>query len=196
MARCVLEACRQANLMVPEQVAVLAPDNDELAAEVITPPLSGIDMGWRHAGYHAADLLQRVFDGEDLRGFVHRVSPVGIVTRRSTDTLAIGDADVAAAVRAVRERACEEVSLDEVLRDVPASRRKLEMGFRRWLGRTINQERTRARIQRAQQLLRLCRNKPVIEVAVRTGFRSRSRFFEAFRKETGLTPSQFRQRQA
>ncbi|MFT5128011.1 MAG: LacI family transcriptional regulator [Rhodothermales bacterium] len=62
-ARHVLEACRLIGLRVPEDVAVIGVDNDELICELATPQLSSIEQGTKRLGYEAAALLDRLIDG-------------------------------------------------------------------------------------------------------------------------------------
>jgi LacI family transcriptional regulator len=116
-----------------------------------------------------------------------------VVASESSDTLAIEDAVIASAVREIRRRACEDVSIEQILETIPASRRKIEMGIRKSLGVTIQQEIIRHRMRRAQALLRHSRL-PVIDISVRCGFRSRSRFYELFRESTGMSPNDYRLR--
>ena len=60
----VLDACRQAELRVPEDVAVVGVDNDEFLCNLSIPPLSSVALGVERAGYEAAALLERLMAGE------------------------------------------------------------------------------------------------------------------------------------
>ena len=101
-ARHVLEACRSVGLRVPDDVAVVGVDNDEMICELTRPPLSSVEQGARRLGYRAAAMLDRLMSGGRPRQLKYRVEPVGVVTRRSTDALAVEDEDVADAVRFIR----------------------------------------------------------------------------------------------
>jgi LacI family transcriptional regulator len=79
----------------------------------------------------------------------------------------------------------------EVLRAVPAGRRRLEVAFRRALGRTIMQELRRIRVERARYML-TSTSLTMTEIALRCGFSSLTKFDAAFRREMGMTPSRFR----
>ena len=114
-ARHVLEACRTANLRVPEDVAVLGVDNDDIMCELTTPPLSSIEQGARSVGYQAAALLDRLMAGKTVRRLRRNVPPERVVTRCSTDILAIADSDVTAAIAYIREHACDPPSVQDVV---------------------------------------------------------------------------------
>jgi len=106
--------------------------------------------------------------------------------------LAIDDADVAYALRFIRENACRGINVSDVLSQVPLSRRALESRFRKTTGRTPHEEITRLRINRVKQLL--CEtNLTLTEIAARTGFRHDEYLSVAFKKIVGVPPSKFRQ---
>ena len=191
-ARHVLDACRRAGLAVPDEVAVVGVDNDTFLGDLTDPPLSSVAPDTRRTGYEAAALLDRLMSGrERQRGQAIFVEPLGVVTRRSTDVLALGDADVSAAVRFIREHACDGIAVKDVLEQVPLSRRVLEGRFRKLLGRTPHDEIARIRLERVRQLLRETRL-PLSDIAARSGFRTAEYLATAFRREFGTSPDAYR----
>jgi LacI family transcriptional regulator len=190
-AQQILDLCRELNLGVPEEVAVLGVDDDRLLCNLCTPPLSSVAPDSYRTGYVAAELLDRMLAGEAVSPRPHLIPPLGVVTRQSTDILAIEDADVAAALRLIREQAREGIDVGDVLRVIPVSRRVLETKFRKLVGRTPHEEILRVRLQRVRQLL-LQTDLPIAEVAVRAGFTHPEYLTVAFRRELGVTPSVFR----
>ena len=54
------ELCRIYELRVPEQIAIIGVDNDEVICELSNPPLSSIAISTQQAGYEAARLLDRL----------------------------------------------------------------------------------------------------------------------------------------
>ncbi len=184
--------CRNMNVAIPEQIAVLGSDNDTVICSMTQPPLSSVSLGAERVGYEAAALLDRMMAGEKPPAEGVCVEPEGIVTRQSTDILALDDADLARAVRTIREQACRGLRVDDVAEAVAISRRALEQRFRRALGRTPKEEITRVRLERAQQLLRQTAM-TIQRIAVTSGFRSVDYFDRAFRRQTGLTPRAYRQ---
>jgi LacI family transcriptional regulator len=193
MGRDIIIAARTAGIAVPEDIAVLGMDNDELVCELTSPPLSSIDDATSQKGYQAAALLRRLMDGEQEAGSPTIVPPVGVVIRQSTEILAVEQPRIAAALRYIRQFACEGIAIEDVLRHAPGSRRTLEREFRRVLGRTLQKEITRVRMERARQFLRET-DLSTIDIAERTAISSASQFSVVFKRETGLTPSRYRRR--
>jgi LacI family transcriptional regulator len=188
----VIEACNEAGIHVPEEVAVLSVGCDDLLCNLSRPALSSFDHGLFNVGYQAAALLDAQMNGRPFERQVV-VEPVGIFERQSTDTLAIGDAQIAQAVRFVRERAFDAIRVPDILRVVPISRRALEMGFRRWLGRSVHEEITRVRVERAKNLL-IRTDMAMPDIAAHCGFGSASQLSVTFRRELDITPGDFRNR--
>ncbi len=188
-----LDACRELDIAVPEEVAVIGVDNDRLLCNLADPPLSSVMSDPHRTGYEAAALLDRMMSGEIVEPEGFMIEPLGIETRRSTDILAIDDPQVAAAVRFIREHACDGIDVSDVLRHVPLSRRVLESRFRKILDRTPHQEITRLRIDRVKQLLAETKL-PLREIAIATGFRHVEYLTVLFKKEVGLAPSKYRRR--
>ena len=188
----VLEACRRTGLAVPEQVAVLGVDNDEVLCALSPPPLSSITLNPRRAGWEAAALLSLMMRGENVATEPRLIPPVGIETRQSTDILAVGDAKIAAALRYIREHACEGIRVSDVLRHCPMARRALEEKFRRFIGRTPRQEIQRVQLNRVKELL-VGTELPIGEIALRTGFEPEY-LSSVFRQEIKLAPTDYRRR--
>lgn len=188
----VLEACRRAGLAVPEAVAVLGVDNDEVLCALSPPPLSSVILNPRRAGWEAATLLSQLMKGEQVPAEPHLIPPVGIATRQSTDILAVPDEKVSVALRYIREHACEGIRVSDVLQHAPMARRALETRFQKLLGRTPHEEVLRVQLNRVKELL-VGTELPVWEIAGRTGF-GPEYLSVVFKKETGLAPSDYRKR--
>jgi LacI family transcriptional regulator len=188
----VLEACQLLGLQVPDQVAVLGVDNDELVCELANPPLSSVQPNARRSGYEAAALLARLMGGEKKAvAPTHQVQPVRVVERQSTDVVAVADVKVAAALKFIRLHACEGMDVGDVLRAVPMSRTRLEQKFKALLGHSPHRQLVQQRIARAKHLL--AESKIAIsEVAEQAGFDNASYLSVAFRRETGLSPFAYR----
>ncbi len=158
-----------------------------------SPPLSSIDHGAHQIGFEAASLLDRMLGGEKAPADPILIPPREVVVRQSTDTLAIADPSVVRAVEFIRTRACGEDDIDvpAVVRHARASRRTLEAAFRRVLGRTILQEISRVRVERAKDLL-VNTDLAMPEICERAGFSYPSRLSYVIKRETGLTPVEYR----
>jgi LacI family transcriptional regulator len=187
----VLEACKLAGLNVPEDVAVVGVDNDEVFCELADPPLSSIALNAETAGYRAAALLDVMMQGRERKRQQIVVEALGVVTRRSTDIVAVDDEDIAAAVQFIRRQHGRDISVDRVAETVAMSRRSLEKRFRDVIGRTILEEIQLTRLERAKELL-LETTYPISKVAEIAGFGSTGYFIQFFQKQVGKTPRKYR----
>lgn len=193
LGRELLDACRSVGLLVPEEVAVLGVDDEELLCELSDPPLSSIALNAHGAGLFAAELLARRMEGDCVPPTGHFVAPLGLVLRRSTDVLAIEDPVLARALHFIHHHACDGIRVDDVLRAVTVPRRALEARFRERLGRSPHQEILRARVERIRTLL-LRTDLSIAQIARRTGFRHVEYLTVAFKRALGCTPTVYRER--
>lgn len=193
-ARHVLEACQLRGWAVPDEIAVLGVDNDEVLCELCSPPLTSVQPNARRTGFEAAELLSRMMRGEKPGRMTRRVEPVRVVERQSTDTVAVADAKVAAAVRFIREHVGDGIDVGDVLRAVPMSRTLLERKFQAALGRSPHREILQQRIARARHLLAES-EVSIAVVAELAGFGDASYLSVVFRRETGESPRSYRIRQ-
>jgi len=190
-----LDACRRAGVAVPDEVAVIGVDNDEPLCDVSNPPLSSVWPGHAQVGYEAASLLANLMRGKKPPSHPVLVPPGQVVTRRSTEVLAVDDRAVAAALRIVREHACERIRVGEIAAQAGVSRSVLQRRFRALLGRTVQEELVQQRIKRAQQLL-VASGLPLADVAERAGFQHQEYMGAVFKSQLGITPAQFRKRRS
>ena len=186
-----LEICRQRGIAVPEEIAVIGQHNDELICSFCDPPLSSVLPDARRAGFEAAALLARMMRGRRLRARTIRIPALGVVTRQSTDVVAVQDPQLAAAVRFIRENACRGTGVPDVLRAVPMARTAFERRFRAHFGTSPYEAILRLRLQQARQLLATTRLS-VAEVAARAGFSSGEYLCVAFKKHGWPSPKSFR----
>jgi LacI family transcriptional regulator len=192
-ARQVLEACRGEGIAVPEEIAVVGVDNDEMLCQLSHPPLSSVEHGARQLGYQAAALLDRLMSGRHPRRRKYVIPPEGVIARRSSEILAVDDADVAAALSFIREHAREAIQVAEVVAATSVSRSKLERDFLAVTGRTINEEIGRVRVEHARHLISMTRL-PLKQIAGMCGYRAVQRMTEAFARRLGTTPAALRNR--
>jgi len=189
----VLDACRAAGVSVPEEVAVLGVDNDEVVCNLSDPPLSSVLPNAEQVGYEAAMLLSEMMAGKKVLQTEIFIAPTRIISRRSTEILAIEDRRVAMAVRFIREHACEGIGVNDILRVVPISGSWLNQRFRKILGRSPKEEIQRVRLQRAAALL--CDTDwPVKRISAEVGFDDPFHFSRVFKKAYKHSPSRHRQK--
>ena len=189
----VLLYCLEAGIAVPDSVAVLGVDNDEVLCALARPPLSSIAQPAEKIGFAAAELLEKMIHGEEPMDSQVLFAPGIVVTRASTDVLIIQDEDVRDAVRYIRANIRKHIDVAMVVREVAVSRRRLEQKFRQALGSSPQQEIRRARVELAKQLLSET-DLPMPVVASRAGFANAARLSILFRRYVGATPRDYRRR--
>ena len=190
-AQQLLDVCREQQIAVPEEIAVIGVDNDPLICGLANPPLSSVIPNVRRTGYEAAVLLERMMAGERVSAEAHLIKPLGVHTRQSTEVQAMNDSAVAAAVRFINEHACAGIDVSDVLRHTPLTRRELESRFQKILNRTPHQEILRVRMTRIKRLLAET-TLSLSEIAAQTGFQHVEYLSVAFKREVGQTPREFR----
>ena len=119
------------------------------------------------------------------------IPPSRIVTRLSTDVLAVDDPEVADAMRFILVNFRRGISVDDVAAQANVSRRHLQDRFLKKTGRTIVEMIALQRIDRAKELLSET-NAKIHVVAQQSGFSTGERMSKVFRRMVGLTPQQFR----
>jgi LacI family transcriptional regulator len=186
-----LEACRRARVVVPDEVAVIGVDNDEPLCEVAGPALSSVWPDHARVGYEAATMLEGLMRGGKAPAQPIYIPPRGVVTRRSTDVLAMEDREIAAALRFIRDHACEKPGLDDVASHAAMSRTALQRRFKKAIGRTVHEEILSVRLRRAKEFL-ADTELPIRVIAEKTGFIHQEYLGAVFRARLGQTPAQFR----
>ncbi len=189
----VVNACRRANLAVPEEVAVVGVDNDEIFCELCDPPLTSVALNTVQIGYEATALLERIMDGGKSPEKPVRLPPLGIVTRRSSDVLAMSDRQLAAGTRYMREHAFQTININEVAKAAGMSRRVFERRFVAQVGRAPKAEVLRLRLERVKDLL-ADTDWTLAQIAERTGFKYSEYLHTVFTQKVGMPPGRFRER--
>jgi LacI family transcriptional regulator len=187
----VVEACKQADLVVPDDVAVLGVDNDVLVCDLADPPISSVALSTETAGHEAAKLLDYLMKGGEMAGQQIPVRPTHIVTRMSTDILAASDPEVSAALRFIRRNANRLIQVGDVVESTNVSRRVLEKRFKAMLRRSVHQEIRRVRINNIIPLL-VGTDMSITDIALRCGFDGVEHISRYFRKETGVSLRDYR----
>lgn len=197
--RQVLNACKTRSIVVPDDVAVIGVDNDEVLCDLAEPPLSSVIPATDRIGYQAATLLDDMMRG--LRPPLREIciEPLGVATRRSTDVLAVEDHRVAMALRFIRDHACEGITVEDVLNHLGAndatqvSRSTLEHRFAEVMEHSPKAEIMLVRLRRVKQLL-VETDCPLPEIAARVGFQHAEYLSTLFKSKFGQTPGLFRRR--
>ena len=193
-AQQVLDACKRADVDVPDEVAVIGVDNDDVICPLCDPPLSSVEPDTERIGYEAASLLESMMNKETHPAGTTLIPPSGVVTRRSTNILPVEDRVAASAYRFIREHACEGISVSDVLQAVSVSRRSLERRLRHHFHRTPLQLIAEFKLQRIKRLLQET-DYTLERISRLTGFNYVEHMAVVFKHKTGLPPGKYRTRQ-
>lgn len=186
-----LEACEQSDLGVPEQVAIVGAENYLLAVDAMRTPISSVDTNLEEQGYEGAALLARLMRGERPPPRPLRVPAARVVTRKSSDILAVSHPSVARGLRFIWEHFRENIGVDDVARAAALSRRGLHQAFLEHLDRTPGEELRTMRVEQAKKLLAETDDK-VETIAELSGYQSANSFCVAFKKSERLSPVAYR----
>jgi LacI family transcriptional regulator len=188
----VLHACQEADLLVPEQVALVGTDNDELLCDAVAVSLTSVIHDLEGIGYRGAMLLDQLIDGVATPPESIIVPPRGIVVRQSSDMLAVNNLQVAHALRYIWDNYMDkDLTVERVVAATGLSRRPLEIAFRREIDRPINDEIIRIRLEKVKDMLRHS-DTSVVDISAATGFTRPNHLFRTFRKHFGITPRTYR----
>ncbi len=187
----VIECCRQANLKVPYEIAVLGADNDSLVCNLSNPKLSSILIDVEQAGYETATNLHKLMNGENVSDCDIIARPINISERHSTDIMAIEDISVKSALQFIQEQGQKLIQTEDVASFVGISRRSLECRFQKALGHSVFAEIRRNRIEKICKLL-IDTDLAISEIALLLGYNDSDHIARFFKKEKEMTPKQFR----
>lgn len=187
----VIEACKIAGLQVPDEVAIIGADNDELVCDLSDPPMSSIAINFERAGFESAQVLDRLMHHRAVRDKKILVPATHVVPRRSTDIVAVNDRQVANALRFIRDRAREVIAVPDVARAAGLSRRVLEKRFQQLLRRSVLSEIRRVRVSQICRML-VETNESISQIGSALGYTGTEHLARYFRQEKRMTPLTYR----
>ncbi|WP_397384253.1 substrate-binding domain-containing protein [Prosthecobacter sp.] len=192
-----LDAARRAGIAVPEEVAVVGAENDNMLCDTASPPLSSVRLRGQAVGYEAARLLDEWMAKQRVPkpGEKHLLAPGDIVVRQSSDIVAVEDPRIAEALRFIRQHATEQIDVTRVARETALSRSVLERRMKALIGRSPGEEINRIRFAAVEKLLTQT-DLTLDAIAARCGFTHPQYMAGAFRKRAGMTPGEFRRHRA
>lgn len=190
----ITEACKLTGIRIPEQLAVLGVDNDEMICNISNPALSSIGLDVVKAGYDAATLMDKMIMQKKKKKWPDIiVKPTQIITRQSTDIYAANDPYVLPALKYIHENINQNLRVTDVLKQIPLSRRALETRFQKITGYPLYKYIYHLRVEKFSRLL-LETDKNIFEVAMETGFDSTKNLSRLFKEVKGCTPVEFRKK--
>jgi LacI family transcriptional regulator len=192
LGRFLCAACQQLGFKVPDEVAVIGANNDELVCDLTHPKLSSVAIPWKAIGEVAAESMQRLMSGDQSATDDTRlVAPGGVVLRHSANHLNVDDPMLRRAMTYLSERLEEPINVSQLCRDLRVARRTLERRFREYYRCTPWDMLCQLRINRAKLLLTET-NHSVAMVAERCGFNDPEQLAVVFKRLVGIPPSHHR----
>lgn len=187
----IMEVCRILGIHIPEEIAVLGVDNDEIICSLSDPPLSSVSLNIVKGGYEAAQLIDKLIQNRGAACEDVIIQPVTIVNRLSTDIYATDHPAILAALKYIHQNLANRLNVEDIVRQVPLSRRLLEVRFREVTGQAIYQYISDLRIERFSQLL-LASTEPIADLAIQVGFADSKNLARQFKLWKGCTPLEYR----
>lgn len=192
-ASSLIETCRMMGIKVPEEVAVLGTDNDETTCGLTSPTLSSINLNVRKGGYEAAALIDKMIKEKAYEADDILIETTSVVERMSTAVYPSSNPYIVKVLKYISLNICSKITMEDLLSQVPMSRRLLEIRFRQDTGQSIHQYITSMRMTLFAQKL-LISNESVADVASRVGIHDTKNLSRIFRQAKGCTPAQYRKR--
>jgi LacI family transcriptional regulator len=195
-AQDVLAACKIAEFEVPDEVAILGVDNDKLICNFSYPQLSSITLSTERAGYEAAKVLDKLMKGQKIAKNEKEVTilPPHVVTRQSTDIMAIEDKAVAEAVSFIRRNSRKMIQVGDVAQAVGLSRRALEQHFRKALAHSVHEEIKYTRVNQMANML-ISTNLSISQIAKLLGYPyATNNISRYFKQQKGMGPLDYRRK--
>jgi LacI family transcriptional regulator len=194
-ARVLADECMRLGLQVPHDVAVVGVDNDRTVCEFSQLSLSSVSTSARQVGFEAAKLLDALMQGRPAPTRDTLIPPDGVVRRRSTDTVIVADVNVSLAVHYMRDHLDEAFGIEQVMKQVQVSRRRLHEQFQKLLHCTPYDYLCRLRVERAKSLLTTKDRVKMHRIAKECGFSSAARLRLVFQRLAGMSPMEFHRTQ-
>ena len=187
------ETCNVYNINVPDDIAILGVDNDDLLCNISDPPLSSIVLDVENGGYNAGKLLHQLITKEITEPFNIVVNPLIIERRKSTEKYAVSDKNIRIILNYIEKNYANHLSVEELVKQVPLSRRVLEKKFKEETGESLYQYIQNYRIDQFTRLL-ITTDYSLFEAALQSGFENYKNVSRIFRKYKSLSPAEYRKR--
>lgn len=185
------ETCNSLSINIPDEVAILGVDNDELLCNLSTPPLSSIVLDVENGGYQAAKLLDKLIKKEITEDFNIVIEPLYVENRGSTERYAVDDEYVQQVLDFIHRNFREKITVQDLVELVPLSRRVLEKKFKEATGTSIYQCVLDHRIEHFVKLL-LTTDCHLPDAAVQSGFDDYKNVSRIFKKYKSISPVEYR----
>jgi LacI family transcriptional regulator len=189
-----IQMCTEAHVKIPDQLALLGVDNDELLDESTTPPLSSILPDHEKLGYVAARALESLMrGGRHATDVVFRARPKQLVERESANASAPAAHLITRAMSFINRNATKGITVDDVVTFLGVSRRLADLRFHQFAGETINAAIVRVRLDAVKKLLATT-NRPIHTISEACGYSDLAYLKKLFKQRFGVTMREWRKR--
>ncbi len=175
---------------IPEDIAVIGVDNDETICNLCSPTLSSISQNVEEGGYNVAKMIDRKIRVPNSENEDIIVRSTHIVTRRSSEVFVNEDSAVSKVLKLIHENISSNISVKDILAEIPMSRRLIETRFRKSMKTSLYDYIVRMRVSRMAQLL--SEGKTVSESSFELGQPDIKNMSRIFKRIKGVTPSEYR----
>ena len=187
------ETCKMMNIPIPEDIALLGVDNDELMCNISDPPISSIELEVEKGGYSIGRLVHRQIKKEHEGTFNIVINPIRIELRQSTEKHNIKDPYILEVVKYIETHYSSDLTIESLLANIPLSRRNFEVKFKNALNTSIYQYILNCRCNHLADLL-LTTDRPLADLAIEVGFKDYNNISRVFKKYKGCPPLEYRQK--
>ncbi len=188
-----IDCCEEASIDVPESIAVLGVDNDELLCNFSHTPLSSVMPNAEEIGFRSAALLSEMLESKSkpTKAQEFKIPPLGVFARRSSDIVAVEDDELSATLQFIRNNACQGITVADVVNEIGVSRSTIERKMRDVIGRSPQQEIRRVQLRQVCTLL-LGTDLPIETIALQCGYGHPEYMHVVFKREMKMTPGKYR----
>lgn len=189
----VSEICKINNIRIPEDISLLGVDNDELICNLSDPPISSIVLDLENGGYETGRLIDKLVKKEEAGQFNIIINPIRVEVRHSTEKYDISNKYILEVVKYIESNFKSDISINDLSRLVPLSRRNLEVKFKNYVGISIYQFILKCRVERLASLL-LTTDRSLFDLAYEVGFKDCKNVSRVFKKFKNSSPNEYRQK--
>ena len=195
-ANFITEMCRtnmygqpKGQFRIPEDIAVLGVDNDDTLCRLSDPNLSSIDQDVEKAGYRVARLIDAMLENSGMPVTNIYVTQGSVISRQSTDIFVNDDPYIARVLKYIHDNLNQKLYVEDIVKQVPLSRRLLETRFRASMGTSIYNYIKNVRVEKMAELLK--NGRTVSEAAFDLGLGDVKNISRIFKSVKGVSPSDY-----
>lgn len=174
---------------IPEDIAVVGVDNDEPICKLSSPNLSSLDLEFEKAGYKVARFINEMILNPQCEPRNIYIESASFKTRQSSEILVNDDPHIETVLKYIHANINHKILVNDIVKQVPLSRRLLETRFREKMGVSICTYIKNIRIEKMTNMLR--NGKTVSEATFALGFGDIKNISRIFKSVEGVPPSKY-----